>query len=113
MSGGPLPGLCPATAPDRLTQPIEELAVPESRSRKKAKRQTKPSTPTGREPHKLGGGRWVVPVMLTLLIVGLLWIVVFYLAGSDIPFMADLGYWNLGIGMGMILLGLITAMKWE
>lgn len=88
--------------------------MPESRSRKKQAK-----SPSGAPPRKrpakmpTGGGRWVVPVMLTLLIVGLLWIVVFYLAGTEIPVMSDLGYWNLGIGMGMILLGLITAMKWE
>jgi Cell division protein CrgA len=94
---------------------FEELSVPESRSRKKAKNrsQTSGATPPPGVAKPRGGGRWVVPVMLTLLIVGLLWIVVFYLAGDDIPGMADLGYWNLGIGMGMILLGLITAMKWE
>ncbi|HEX2177300.1 MAG TPA: cell division protein CrgA [Nocardioidaceae bacterium] len=88
--------------------------MPESRSRKKAKSQTKPPTPGGpSRAGKPGGGRWVAPTMITLLIVGLLWIVVFYLAGTDIPIMSDLGYWNLGIGMGLILLGLITAMKWE
>jgi hypothetical protein len=85
--------------------------VPESRSRKKAKDHGDRPAPPPKGPS--GGGRWVVPTMLTLLIVGLLWIVVFYLAGEQIPGMADLGYWNLAIGMGMILLGLITAMKWE
>jgi hypothetical protein len=91
---------------------IEEQSVPESRSRKKAKSQASSSgTPVPKKAK--GGGRWVAPMMVTLLVVGLLWIVVFYLAGSDIPVMSDLGYWNLGIGMGMILLGLITAMKWE
>jgi hypothetical protein len=88
--------------------------VPESRSRKKAKRQNRSSSPdTGPQPRRIGGGRWVAPTMVTLLVVGLLWIVVFYLAGTEIPGMAELGYWNLGIGMGMIMLGLITAMKWE
>lgn len=90
--------------------------MPESRSRKmKLKRQPKSSTqpaPPGAGRQR-AGGRWVAPVMVTLLIVGLLWIVVFYLAGTEIPGMADLGYWNLAIGMGLILLGLITAMKWE
>ncbi len=84
--------------------------MPKSRSRKESKSRPQPPQATGKAK---GGGRWVVPVMLTLLIVGLLWIVVFYLAGTEIPVMSDLGYWNLGIGMGMILLGLITAMKWE
>ena len=85
--------------------------MPESRSRKKqAKRQSQSPSAA---PKAKGGGRWVAPTMVTLLVVGLLWIVVFYLAGTEIPVMSDLGYWNLGIGMGLILLGLITAMKWE
>ena len=88
--------------------------MPVSRSRKKAKsKATAASAPSGPKPQRIGGGRWVVPTMLTLLILGLTWIVVFYLAGTEIPVMSDLGYWNLGIGMGLILLGLITAMKWE
>jgi hypothetical protein len=101
--------------PDRPTPTrIEERAVPVSRSRKKAKSKAQAaSAPSGPKPQRIGGGRWVVPVMLTLFIVGLAWIVVFYLAGTEIPLMSDLGYWNLGIGMGMILLGLVTAMKWE
>ncbi len=83
--------------------------MPESRSRKKkaARPQTTPV------PQKTGGGRWVVPVMVTALLLGLAWIVVFYLAGQEIPLMRDLGYWNLGIGMGLIMVGLLTAMKWE
>lgn len=89
--------------------------MPESRSRKK-QRSTRPdaaSTSPSREPVRVGSGRWVVPVMVGCLIVGLLWIVVFYLAGSEIPGMSDLGYWNLAIGMGLILVGLVAAMKWE
>lgn len=87
--------------------------MPESRSRKKAKNQPKPPSPAAGGKAPKGGGRWVAPTMITLLIVGLLWIVVFYLAGTALPVISDLGYWNLAIGMGLILLGLITAMKWE
>ncbi|MGH3367586.1 MAG: cell division protein CrgA [Nocardioidaceae bacterium] len=89
--------------------------MPLSRSRKKQAKTPTGSTPTRRPvPQQAKGSRrWVAPVMVTLLVVGLLWIVVFYLGGSEIPVMADLGYWNLGIGMGLIMLGLITAMKWE
>ncbi len=58
-------------------------------------------------------GAWVVPTMLTLLIGGLVWIVLYYLAGSDVPVMRSLGDWNLAIGMGAITAGFIVATRWE
>ncbi|MDP9445046.1 MAG: cell division protein CrgA [Actinomycetota bacterium] len=92
--------------------------MPLSRSRKKQPPQPPPRPTPGaagstREPVKVGSGRWVAPVMVACLVIGLAWIVVFYLAGTDIPGMRDLGYWNLAIGMGLILAGLVAAMKWE
>lgn len=84
--------------------------MPESRSRKK-KKSASQDTPAVAKPK--GSGRWVVPTMCTLLLVGLAWIVVFYLTQGDLPGMRELGDWNLLVGMGMIMLGLLTAMKWE
>lgn len=71
---------------------------------------TKPSgddNPTAKE------GRWVAPTMVTLLILGLLWIVLFYVAEEEIPLMQNLGGWNLVIGMGLITGGFITATQWK
>ncbi|WP_276320655.1 cell division protein CrgA [Phytoactinopolyspora endophytica] len=58
-------------------------------------------------------GRWVVPTMLTLLILGLVWIVAYYLLREEIGFMDAMGGWNLVIGMGMITGGFITATQWK
>ncbi|AYY15116.1 cell division protein CrgA [Actinobacteria bacterium YIM 96077] len=58
-------------------------------------------------------GRWVVPTMLTLLILGLVWIVTYYLLREYIPFMETLGGWNLVIGMGLITGGFVVATQWE
>jgi len=51
--------------------------------------------------------------MVTLLVLGLVWIVLYYLAGSDIPLMKDLGGWNLVVGMGLITAGFITSTRWK
>jgi hypothetical protein len=85
--------------------------VPESRNRRRVA-----FTPPAKKGAAGGpghSGRWVVPTMLTLLLVGLAWIVVYYLAGSDIPLMADLGGWNLLIGMGLISAGFAVSTQWR
>ncbi|MGN6241962.1 MAG: cell division protein CrgA, partial [Cellulosimicrobium cellulans] len=51
--------------------------MPESKSRKKPKPQRPPSVP---KPES-GNPRWLVPTMLGLMLLGLAWIVLFYLSG--------------------------------
>ncbi len=57
--------------------------------------------------------RWYAPAMVTLMVLGLLWIVVYYVAGDQIPFMVTLGAWNFAIGFGAMVLGLIMSMRWR
>jgi hypothetical protein len=87
--------------------------VPESRSRKKpVYTPPAPKQPTKRA-RKLSQ-RWVAPTMITLLLVGLLYIVVFYLAGSSVPIMKDLSSLvNVLIGFGFILAGFVVATRWR
>jgi hypothetical protein len=70
------------------------------------------------QPSEPGGlmNRWAGPAMVTSAVIGLLWIVVFYVVGGTdtrIPFYSDLGQWNIVIGMGFILAAFGFAMKWE
>ena len=57
--------------------------------------------------------RWYAPLMVGLMLIGLLWIVVFYVAGDDIGFMVSLGSWNFAIGFGAMVAGLIMSMRWR
>jgi hypothetical protein len=57
--------------------------------------------------------RWYAPLMVALMIFGLLWIVVFYMAGERIPFMTSLGPWNFAVGFGAMVAGLIMSMRWR
>lgn len=59
------------------------------------------------------GKRWAAPAMLTCWLLGLLWVVVYYVAGDRVPVMADLGGWNIVVGMVVIGLGFIFATQWE
>ncbi len=51
--------------------------------------------------------------MLGLMLVGLAWLVVNYLAGDSIPFMVMLGPWNFAIGFALIVIGLLMTMRWR
>ncbi len=57
--------------------------------------------------------RWYAGVMVALMVVGLLWIVVYYVAGDNIPFMVSLSAWNFAIGFGAMVAGLVMSMRWR
>lgn len=57
--------------------------------------------------------RWYIIVMLGLMLLGLAWLVVNYIAGPSIPFMVTLGPWNYLIGFGLFIAGLLMTMGWK
>jgi hypothetical protein len=67
-----------------------------------------PSTPLGR-------GRGVVVGMLGCFLLGLIWIVVYYVTGQDqtVPLVRDLGQYNLVVGIGFMAVGFVYATHWE
>jgi hypothetical protein len=54
-----------------------------------------------------------IGIMLGLMVLGLLWLVVFYLWGSHIPFMESIGNWNFAIGFAFMIAGLLMTMRWR
>ena len=54
-----------------------------------------------------------IGIMLGLMVLGLLWLVVFYLWGPKIPFMASLGNWNFAVGFAFMIAGLLMTMRWR
>lgn len=83
--------------------------MPESRNRKK---DVYTPPPTGASK-AIKQRRWVAPVMLVCFLVGLLWIVTFYLAGDQIPGMSSLNNWNILVGMGLIAIGFVVSTQWH
>ena len=67
-----------------------------------------PSTPLGR-------GRGVVIGMLGCFLIGLVWIIVYYMAGqpTELPVFRNLEAYNLVVGIGFMAVGFVFATKWE
>lgn len=67
-----------------------------------------PGTPLGR-------GRGVVAGMLGCFLLGLVWIVVYYMAGqpTSIPVLRNLEAYNLLVGIGFMAVGFVYATRWE
>ncbi|MCL2787097.1 MAG: cell division protein CrgA [Micrococcales bacterium] len=83
--------------------------MPESRSRAKKKVVYKP--PPGKKAARPSPGWWA-PAMVTLMIAGLAYVVWTYVGNTGGP-IRSLGQWNLGIGLGAILLGFAMTMRWR
>jgi hypothetical protein len=81
--------------------------VPKSRVRSKAV-----YTPPSRSSKAKVSPPWLVPTMLGSLIFGLVWIVIFYVSQQSLPVSA-LGAWNLVIGFGFLVGGVVLATKWH
>jgi hypothetical protein len=56
---------------------------------------------------------WYPIVMAVVLVFGLAYLVVYYLANDHIAFMRDLGGWNFAVGFGIMMVGLIMAVRWR
>jgi hypothetical protein len=89
--------------------------MPKSKVRKKAVYTPPTNERIGTKPVKVAGPTHPVyiAVMLGLMLVGLAWLVVNYLAGDSIPFMVVLGSWNFAIGFALIVIGLLMTMRWR
>lgn len=63
-----------------------------------------------------GSRQWVVPAFVTVGLVGVLWLVVYYItasAGIVVPFMTALGGWNIVIGMSCMAAAFVLATLWK
>lgn len=83
--------------------------MPESKGRKKAA-YTPPPQPSNKA--KVGNPPWFVPVMVTLMVLGLMWVVVFYVTRQEYP-IPQIGRWNLGVGFGLMLAGFAMTTRWR
>lgn len=88
--------------------------MPESKGRKKDVYTPPPTQKGERKVARIGSPSWLAPTMVALFVIGLAYIVVFYVAGSQVPLMKDLSaIVNVGIGFAFIMGGFFLSMRWK
>ena len=55
---------------------------------------------------------WFKPIMFGFMILGLAWIIVFYVSGSSAP-IPTLGNWNILVGFGIMFIGFLMTTRWR
>lgn len=72
--------------------------------------------PPERAATRIESPRWVAVLFVSLMVIGLLWLVTFYVvnaADAAVPLFDDLGNWNLGVGFAFIGAGFLIATRWR
>ncbi|MBB5934073.1 cell division protein CrgA [Streptomyces zagrosensis] len=85
--------------------------MPKSRIRKKD--DFTPQSAKQATTIRLTSGRsWVAPLMLAMFLIGLAWIVLFYVTTGDMP-IDSIGNWNIVVGFGFIAAGFVVSTQWK
>lgn len=84
--------------------------MPISRSRKKERYVPKTAVNAPALPKE--SPRWLAPAMIAAFLIGLLWIVIFYVSSTQYP-LPDLGAWNMVVGFGFVTVGFGLATRWR
>lgn len=82
--------------------------MPESRPRKRANS----PEPTAKSSQPKPNPAWYKPVMFGLMLVGLLWIITFYISESRFPIEAW-GSWNIVAGFSIAIVGFLMTTRWR
>ncbi|KGM13022.1 cell division protein CrgA [Cellulomonas bogoriensis] len=81
--------------------------MPESKPRKKPA-----YTPPPTSKKEKANPAWLVPTMLTLMVVGLVWVVTTYVTRTEFP-VPGIGNWNLAIGFVLMIAGFVLTTRWR
>jgi len=82
--------------------------MPESRVRRKIAF----TPPSGKSGAGKPSPRWFAPLMVSLLLVGLAWIVTYYVTQAAYP-IPGIEHWNLVIGFVVMLSGFAMTTRWR
>jgi len=92
----------------------------ESTSRKKVAKAAKPKAPKVINPEtgeESANPVWFKPVMFGFMLLGLAWIITYYVTSAQFPLGAgtpwNLENWNILIGFGISMVGFMMSTRWK
>lgn len=56
---------------------------------------------------------WFKPVMVGFMLIGLVWVLVFYISGDKFYPIPAIGTWNLLVGLGIAMIGFLMTTRWR
>jgi hypothetical protein len=68
--------------------------------------------PPSRPAEDVPNAVWFKPVMFGFMLIGLAWIIVFYVSNQQFP-IASLGSWNILVGFGILFIGFLMTTRWR
>ena len=87
--------------------------MPKSKLRDKVAKQRKVAAEIKPEvaAAKAESPKWLAPVMVANFLIGLIWIVIFYISSTTYP-IPGIGSWNMLVGFGFVGIGFSLATRW-
>ena len=82
--------------------------MPESKPRKRTAATAQSAAAQAYKPNPV----WFKPVMFGLMIIGLLWIITYYISEGALP-IRDWASWNIVAGFGIAILGFLMTTRWR
>lgn len=82
--------------------------MPESKPRKRTAATAQQAAAQAYKPNPV----WFKPVMFGLMIIGLLWIITYYISEGALP-IRDWASWNIVAGFGIAILGFLMTTRWR
>jgi len=77
-----------------------------------AKPPSSPSLSESRSPGDDANPVWFKPVMFGLMLLGLVWILAYYIIGTGWP-IPQIGPWNIAVGFGIMFAGFLMTTRWR
>ncbi len=87
--------------------------MPKSKVRKRTDAPARPAVTASTARAVRPSPPWYPAVMAAVFVLALAYLVAYYLAGDSIPVMQDIGGWNFAVGFGILIVGLVMAVRWR